>query len=49
MTLKAGIYNEELTMLMTVPNYSAVTNGENNKVTAQSLPNQNANLLRKRT
>ena len=28
MTLKAGIYNEELTMLMTVPNYSAVTNGE---------------------
>ena len=28
MTLKARIYNEELTMLMTVPNYSAVTNGE---------------------
>ena len=32
MTLKARIYNEELTMLMTVPNYLAVTNGENRRL-----------------
>ena len=32
MTIKAGINNEELTMLMTVPNYLAVTNGENRRL-----------------
>lgn len=32
MTLKARIYNGKLTILMTVPNYLAVTNGEKRRL-----------------